>query len=74
MYVIEYVCVCHSIEAITPKSKVTAEMRKHLPDELLIQLASPAFVTSCMSSFGTSRCKNFNYAPGTCASESKDST
>ena len=49
---IEYVCVCHSIEAITPKSKITAEMRKHLPDELLVQLASPAFITACMASFG----------------------
>jgi hypothetical protein len=52
--VIEYVCVCHSIEAITPKSKITAEMRKHLPDELLVQLASPAFITACMASFGKS--------------------
>ena len=54
VYVIEYVCACHAIEAVTPKSKVTAEMRKQLPEELLMQLASPAFITSCMASFGTS--------------------
>ena len=50
-YLIEFVCACHAIEAITPRSKVTAEMRAQLPDALLLQLSSPAFITSVMQSF-----------------------